>query len=234
MKTSQKLICMIAVFCSTAALGQEKNKDAEMSAMEKAWMQYMTPGKAHTQLAQSEGIWMEEITMWMTADAPPLKSSSSVANKMIMGGRYLQGMHRGSFNGMPFEGMSTVGYDNKKEVYESTWIDNMGTGIMELSGKWDNSLNGMESKGTTVDPLTGGEVSVREVYAIKDNDHHTLDMFMTPADGKEFKSMHIDMTRRQMTQTKGISKQPPPRSAASSKEVKQPEPAKTATPAKTE
>lgn len=39
----------------------------------KAWMTYMTPGDMHKMLAESEGEWNEDITMWMAPGAPPLK-----------------------------------------------------------------------------------------------------------------------------------------------------------------
>jgi hypothetical protein len=35
---------------------------------------------------------------------------------------------------MPFEGISTLGYDNAKKTFFSTWIDNMGTGMMVMEG----------------------------------------------------------------------------------------------------
>ncbi len=34
--------------------------------------------------------------------------------------------------GMPFEGMGIDGYDNLAKQYVSTWVDNMGTGIMNI------------------------------------------------------------------------------------------------------
>lgn len=58
---------------------------------------------------------------------------------MILGGRYQQSMHTGSFNGMPFEGISLVGYDNTKKVFMSSWADNMGTGSMYMEGTWDQT-----------------------------------------------------------------------------------------------
>ncbi len=36
-----------------------------------------------------------------------------------------------------FEGMSLMGYDNAKKVFMSSWVDNMGSGIMQMEGTWD-------------------------------------------------------------------------------------------------
>ena len=51
-----------------------------------------------------------------------------------LGGRYVIGKFAGTMMGQPFEGMSTMGYDNAKKMFTSTWVDNMGTGIVHYDG----------------------------------------------------------------------------------------------------
>lgn len=41
--------------------------------------------------------------------------------------------------GMPFEGHGTLAYDNHRKMFVSTWIDNMGSGIMVLEGTYDDA-----------------------------------------------------------------------------------------------
>src|SRR5829696_2729001 len=60
----------------------------DSATAEKAWMTYMTPGTSHQLLAKADGQWTGEMTMWMAPDAPPMKSTTTNTNKMIMGGRY--------------------------------------------------------------------------------------------------------------------------------------------------
>ncbi len=74
----------------------------------------MTPSKEHEMMTSWNGNWDGDITMWMVPGAPPSKSKSMTENKMILGGRYQQAKHTGSFNGMPFEGMSTLAFDKAK------------------------------------------------------------------------------------------------------------------------
>ena len=69
-----------------------------------------------------------------------------------MDGRYQQTTTTGSFMGMPFHGMSTTGYDNAKKVFFTTWIDNMGTGLMYGEGKWNNATKSIDFKGKTMEP----------------------------------------------------------------------------------
>ena len=195
MKSINK-ICLLLLLIAT--FNNVNAQDKMPSKEEQAYASYMTPGKMHDMLAQSTGVWNEEVTMWMAPDAPPVKSTMNVMNKMIMGNRYLQGMHRGSFNGKMFEGISLVGYDNAKKAFFNTWIDNMGTGMMTMEGQYNEATKSIEMSGKEVDPVSGKELKVREVMKFIDNDNHTLEMYMTPLAGKEYKNMEIKLTRRQM------------------------------------
>ena len=179
---------------STEAAPVEPPMDS--ATMMKNWQAYMTPGEAHKMMAAANGSWDADITMWMSPDAPPSKSTGTTVNEMILGGRYQQSKHTGSFNNMPFEGISTLAYDNHKKVYLSTWIDNMGTGIMTMEGTWDAATNTMNCKGKMVDPATGKEMDVRETFRMIDNDNQVMEMFCNGPDGKEMKTMEIKYTRK--------------------------------------
>ncbi|MCX2450648.1 DUF1579 domain-containing protein [Pedobacter sp. PLR] len=168
---------------------------AQDDAMMKAWQAYMTPGDVHKMIAKDDGKWDGEVTMWMAPDAPPTKSKSSCTNTMIMGGRYQKSMHEGNMMGMPFEGMSLLGYDNSKKVFVSSWIDNMGTGIMNMEGTWDDASKTINFTGKCVDPMTGKDMDVREVFKFVDSDHQMMEMYCK-TDGKEMKTMEIQLTRR--------------------------------------
>ena len=198
------LFVAAALFTAGSAFAQTGSEKAAPAAapsaqeqeMMKAWMAYMTPGEMHAMLAKSNGEWNEDITMWMTPDAPPTKSTATCVNSMVMGGRYLQSVNKGNFDGMPFEGVSTIGYDNAKKIFQSTWYDNMGTGIMVMEGKYDPATKTMHMTGKSVDPMTGKDMVVRETFTIIDDNNQMMAMYMTPSDGKEYKSMEIKYTRK--------------------------------------
>ena len=97
---------------------------------------------------------------------------------------------------MPFEGISTTGYDNAKKVFVTTWIDNMGTGVMELEGPWDSTTNTTTLKGKECDPTSGKDMEVRETLKMIDDKHQYMEMYMTGPDGKEYKSMEIKYTKK--------------------------------------
>lgn len=169
----------------------------DSAAAEKAWMEYMTPGEPHKMMAAADGQWTGEITMWMKDGGQPMNSTATATNKMVMGGRYQVSTHKGSFMGQPFEGMSTLAYDNAKKKYISTWIDNMGTGMMTLEGDWDAAAKAITFKGKMVCPANGKECDVRETYQIIDNDTHLMTMYGPDMQtGKEYKNMEIKFTRK--------------------------------------
>lgn len=188
MKRLKFLVAVMLLF--TVTFRAQAQDDAAM----KAWQAYMTPGDVHKMIAQSDGNWDEDITMWMAPGAPPTKSKSSCVNTMIMGGRYQQSVHKGNMMGMPFEGMGLLAYDNAKKTFGSSWIDNFGTGLMYMDGVWDQASRSIIFKGKCVDPSTGKDMGIRQVMKFID-DHHMLVEMYSVNDGKEMKTMEIKLSR---------------------------------------
>jgi hypothetical protein len=135
----------------------------DSAAMVKAWMDFATPGDMHKMMAKSDGIWTTETKMWMEPGKEPSVSTGTATNKMILGGRYQQSMYKGTIDGMQFEGTATSGYDNAKKMFVSTWVDNMGTGIMTMEGTYDEATKTMNMKGKQTDCTNGKDMEVREV-----------------------------------------------------------------------
>ena len=166
------------------------------SAMMATWMAAATPGDMHKMLAKDDGEWEGEVTHWMDPAAPPTKSKSTVVNRMIMGGRFQHSEHSGCFGGMPFEGMSLVGYDNVKKVFMSTWIDNMGTTVMHMEGPWDAATKSINLSGTCTNPMDGKQMNMREDFILVDDDTQKMVMYGPDITGKEFKTMEIVFKRK--------------------------------------
>jgi len=171
------------------------NTFAQSQEQMQKWMDYMTPGAMHQMLAKADGTWNEEITMWEAPDALPQKMTASCENKMIMGGRYQESTTTGTFNNMPFEGHSLVGYDNVRKVFQSIWIDNMGTGIIHLEGTYDPSTKMLTLTGKQTDPMEGKETDLKQTIKFIDDNNQLIEMYTTQ-NGKEFKMMEIKFTRK--------------------------------------
>jgi hypothetical protein len=171
-------------------------KPLDSAAMMKAMADYATPGDMQKMLASQNGDWNEDISFYMAPDGPPMTMKASVSNKMILGGRYQQSTHKGSFQGQPYEGVSTIGYDNVKKVFVSSFIDNMGTGMMLMEGPWDPATKSCTLKGKMTEPSYGKEIEAKEVMTFIDAKNQKLEMYMTPPGGKEYKSMEIKYSKK--------------------------------------
>jgi len=165
----------------------------------KKMMDLATPGEHHKRLDRYAGSWNTTVKMWM-GDGEPTIATGSVIYSWLLGGRYLQSRHTGQFAGMPFEGVGIDGYDNAQRRYFSIWLDNMGTGVMTLTGQPSADGEGIDYWGTTFDATTMKEVKVREEVRWVDDKKYTFTMFMEMPgpDGKmqEARVMEITAVRQ--------------------------------------
>jgi hypothetical protein len=161
----------------------------------KAMMAYATPGEIHKLLAKSVGTWTTDITMWMQPGTPPTTATGETKNEMILGGRYLQATNTSVFMGQPFQGIGLLGFDNIKKIFVNSWVDNMGTGMMFLTGTWDDKTKSINFTGPMTDPTSGKDIPVREVVTFVNDNTQVMDMYIS-AGGKEFKTMEIKYTRK--------------------------------------
>ena len=173
-----------------------------MTAEQKAMMDKMTkaatPGAQHAMLAKMAGEWNCTVKYQMDPSQPAQESQSTATITVLMDGRYIQESDSGQMMGAPFNGMGVYGFDNVSGKYVSTWIDNMGTGIMTGVGTADASGKVITWATTMNDPVTGKPTKERMVTTFTDDNHHTLEMYGTPPGGKkEMKMMTIDYTRKQ-------------------------------------
>jgi len=165
-------------------------------AMEEMMAKMAAPGPNHERLKRLEGEWNLIVKWTWDASQPMQETKSTSVVTSLMDGRYFQEQTEGEMMGKPFRGMGLTGYDNALKKYVSTWIDNMGTGIMTSQGTPDASGNVLNWMGESADPMTGKMTRYRMVTRFVDNDHHTFEMYMKSPDGKEFKTMEISYERK--------------------------------------
>lgn len=168
----------------------------DSAAMMKAWQDFMTPGDMHKWMATTNGTWEAEVNQWMDPSAPPMTSKATLVQSSALGGRYVIGKFSGSAFGEPMEGISTMGYDNAKKLFVSTWVDNLGSGIVYMTGTYDEKTKTLNLKGVQTDPMTGKDSDIREELTIIDNDSYTMIMYGAGFDGKEMKFMEGNYKRK--------------------------------------
>ena len=187
-------VLALAITCHSHCIAQSNQNNPPNDDM-KAMMAYSTPGDIHKMLAKSAGSWSATVTMWTQPGAAPMSYSASASDEMILGGRYLKSTNTGTFMGMPFEGIGITGYDNAKKLFVNSWIDNMGTGIMSMTGTWDAPTKSIRFTGSMVDPMSGKDIPVREILRMVDDNNQVLEMY-SDMGGKDFKNMEIKYTRK--------------------------------------
>lgn len=181
---------------SSTSLAQEQPEMSEQAIAEmNAWMELAKPGEHHEHLAPFVGKWTSEIKMWMEPGTEPMTESAESEARFILGGRYIEWVHLGSFGGMPFEARQLDAYNNADQRYETTWADNFGTLILSYTGECENDGKVRTLHSEFSDPLgSGATVSQRAVYTWQDEDHWTYESYMTMG-GVEFQNMEILYTR---------------------------------------
>ena len=157
-----------------------------------------TPGEMHRHLAEAAGTWNGRTKMWMAPGTEPMESECTSTITTVMDGRYTRCEITGEMPGMGmYNGFGLYGYDNVAEKFQSTWIDNHGTGMMIGTGELSPDGKTLTWRFTYNCPITKKPAVMREVERLTSDNEKTLEMFGTdPKSGKEFKMMEIHFTRQ--------------------------------------
>lgn len=182
-------VCALFFCTNTTAIAQT---ESDM----KAWQAYMTPGEMHKILASCEGEWTTEGKMWMDANSQPVSFNGNCSYKMTLGGRYQETDFKGDMMGMSYEGKGVMAYDNFKKKFASSYMDNMGTGIMTTEGDYDPATKTITMTGDLIDPMSGKPCKVRETLKLVDNDTQIMTMYNKKGADAEVKTMEMTFKRK--------------------------------------
>jgi hypothetical protein len=188
-----------AALAAAPAFAQDKPAEKKAPAMdEKAAMEAMqkaaTPGEAHKKLDAMVGTFDAKVKMWMDPSQPAQESTGTSENVWVLGNRFIETKHQGTFMGQPFSGIGYTGYDNVTKKYIGTWMDTASTGVMVSKGTMAGNV--MKSTSTMPDFMTGKMTTVTMKTTVADNDHHTMEMWGPGPDGKNYRMMEITYTRK--------------------------------------
>jgi hypothetical protein len=164
-------------------------------AMMAAWAKASTPAEGHRRLEPMVGSWKARTTFTMAPGAPADVSEGSSENRWVLGGRYLQQTYSGTSMGMPFEGIGYTGYDNVQKKYVGTWMDNFGTGLMDSVGVGRPTESAMSFLAHSLDP-SGRRCAFECKVRIQDPNRHSYEMWTASPNGRRFRMMLIEYTRR--------------------------------------
>jgi hypothetical protein len=151
-------------------------------------------------LAKSVGTWQGKSNMWMGPDGgEPMVSDCTFTITPLLDGKFFKCEMKGEMPGMgPYNGMGLYGYDNVAGKFVATWIDSMGTGMMNGDGA-------LSADGKTLTwtynfncPITKKASVMRETETTgADGNTKTFEMIgPDPKTGKEYKMMRIELTKK--------------------------------------
>lgn len=168
-----------------------------MAEMMKKMEEVATPAPEHQWLASLAGEWEAEARCYKAGtDTDPMITKGTCSDRMILGGRFLQEEFQGDMMGKSFHGIGLTGYDKFNKKFVSTWIDDMGTGILVSEGSRDASGNVLTMEGKMDDPMTGEKAKpMRLVTRIIGPDKHIFEMHDLGL-GEKSKVMEITYVRK--------------------------------------
>lgn len=184
-------LLFLAAFLLTVTNSHAQNDNEK--AM-KAWKDYSTPGDGQKLIGKLAGDWNAEINEYRDRTKPQVTSTAKVHNEMILDGRYLSTHYTGTMMGMPYDGMGTLAFNTGTSEYCSTWIDNLGTGIVYLKGNRNIEGSELQLKGMGYDPVQNKEVNMRELIHFNTPNDITME-FLVEVNGVDFQYMDIHLTR---------------------------------------
>jgi hypothetical protein len=177
---------------------EEKKKqegEMDMQAMMDVYKKLGTPGAPHKLLASMAGSWTTKIKSCMEPGKPPMESTGTSEQKMVLSGRFLQQEFTGEMMGSPFTGIGVTGYNNHTKKFVSTWMDSMGTAILFFEGTASTDGKTITLECRYDDPIKG-PMKWRSVTRFVDGNTHVFEMYGTDKIGKEEKMMEITYTRK--------------------------------------
>lgn len=213
------LLCALpalAVTALIAGLAFSQDKEAatgamhepspeQMQAMMKEYMKTIEPGEGHKRLEYFIGTWDTVTLMWMGGPgSEPTESKGRSVMKWILGGRYVLHDHQGqmlvpdatgTMTMMPYNGMGLTGYDNVRNLYVSSWVNNMSTQMLTMKGACDPAGKVFTYYGEMDEPgmKVFGRV-VKYVCRIIDKDKYVFEIIDLHA-GDDYKVIEITYSR---------------------------------------
>ena len=191
------LIGLCLVLSASVAMAKDKEpaQQMDMQAMMDTYKKLAIPGEPHKQLASLAGSWTTKTKEWMDPSKPPMESTGTCEEKVLLDGRFLQQECTGDMMGQPFTSIGVTGYDNFTKKYVTTWMSSMGTGIFVMEGTGSADGKTITLHGSHKDPM-GGDMKHHALWKFVDANTQTFEMYGAHGNDKDMKMMEITYNRK--------------------------------------
>ena len=175
---------------------QQQPDPAEQARMMAEWMKLATPGEHHKHLEYFVGKWKSKTKVWMGGPGTPAMESEGTSEvTWVLGGRFIMDQYKGTFMGQPQEGIALTGYDNFRNMYKTTFVSNMGTEMLTMTGMRHPKTGVFTFYGQMDEPMlkvTGR--TVKYTYRIVDPDNYVFSIIDLHA-GDDYKVVEVTYAR---------------------------------------
>ncbi|MCA9184459.1 MAG: DUF1579 domain-containing protein [Pirellulaceae bacterium] len=125
------------------------------------------PEKEHQWLKKFVGQWTTTSKGSMGPDQPPMECSGTVEGRMI-GELWIVNEMQSTPQGIPMQGLQTIGYDPAKKKYVGTWIDSMLHHMWQYEGTVDKSGTKLTLEAEGPNFMSEGKLTkFRDAYEFK-------------------------------------------------------------------
>ena len=165
--------------------------EAEMMAQ---WQAAMTPSAGHARFMPMVGTWRAKTTFTMAPGGPEEVSGGTSIHRMVLGGRYLEQIYKGTAMGMPFEGIGYTGYDNVQQRYIGLWMDTFSTGVLTSLGVGQPTDERIDAVAHGIEP-SGEKKEFETIVRVRNHGSHSYEMWTKDPNGKKYRMMIIEYER---------------------------------------
>lgn len=159
-------------------------------------VRYAMPAPQHKSLGRMVGKWKTQVKYQMTADAPVVESEGSCERKWVLGNRFVLEEFDGGDLALPFRAFAFYGFDRFEEKYTSAWVDSLNTAITTYLGTCEDPCDVINFVGEHGNPWTGTKRPSRGVTRFVSENRHTVELYESGRDGREFRVLEITYTRQ--------------------------------------
>jgi hypothetical protein len=163
------------------------------------------PGPGQAAMKALVGDWRVKMMLFAalgTPDKPAVSNDIRTHRTLIAGGRFLADETIGTMGGQPYYRRGTLGYSNMDKRYEWATQDGLNANMMIYLGApgagpgFPASLTGtFTDQGLLGEKSAGKTIRQRTVITVADKDHHRIEIYFTPAGGRERLIDRKDYTR---------------------------------------
>lgn len=143
----------------------------------------------HKILHKDLGTWKGTMKIFMPGQDNPMEMPITETNTKFGDGLWVMT----EFDGGPFQGRGSIGYDPNLKKYVGTWQDNMSPVLMTMTGDYDKETGVLTTLSNFIDTHTKKKKFTKSISKHNEDGTRTYEMFERATESDEWrKSFEIN------------------------------------------